>query len=135
MNKEYISNTKLIYYDKYGKEAQIIKSNFKKIISYVNELWGINPKKIKIYISKSTFLFILLTSKWYKKIFLLLFSPLYYLKNKKKWDCFMGASRTEISSILLKPMEVYSRLNTSVGKLIFKNESDNETKLITTLCH
>jgi len=129
----------ILYYKKENnEEIDIIKSNYYKIVNLINKLWGLNqPGVINIYISKSYIKFLLSAFTSYKKIFMGLTLPLWYLKVKKALEHSnaLSAKRNDNYSIYIKPINEHNQSNFSLKTDLFKKEKALTVKFISALCH
>lgn len=135
--KTKIDGLEVIHKERYLKEVNILKFIFKDIVSLVNKLWGFEKKsKIVVYITKSSTKFIFYTLPTYKKILLLLIFPIWYISTKKHLPRWGGITykRDNINFIMAKPIEVYSNIESGIGKMVYKRIRKNETIYKISIC-
>lgn len=140
MKKKQLEQLKIIYENKYSVEKNIIENNYHNIFDLIFILWDFkSPTNIEIYITKSDFKFALMTHSILQKLFLItLLLPYWILierKKRKKWRA-VSHFQKKYPIILLKPIEIYGRLDNSIGKLIYIDGKmyKKKDRFLITLC-
>ncbi|WP_432663723.1 hypothetical protein R9X47_24450 [Wukongibacter baidiensis] len=138
MEKKKLDNLSLTYDFKYRDSAEIVNDIYKNVEDLIYETWGLNvPSKYKIFVVDSYTYFVFAAAPWYLKIAFGLVFPLWYFSARKVWKFAGGITllKVKYSPIVIKPMELLTKADTSIGDKIFIRDKDLRKKLQHIICH
>lgn len=140
MNKLRHEDLCLYYEEKYTKEADIIKSDFTKIVDLIYDLWGKRlNEEVVIYVFDSDLKFIFYAYPISRKILIFTLAlPYWFLKEKKKWKKYRGVyyfdnKRNCTPKILVKSIKFHKMYEQPEFENI--NNVNPEVLFKCTLCH
>ncbi|PKO19138.1 MAG: hypothetical protein CVU39_00885 [Chloroflexi bacterium HGW-Chloroflexi-10] len=118
--------------------AELLSDTVAKVLPLIQESWGLGgPKDCRIYVMTSWWGFFFQSAPWFWRILLILAWPLWCFRARRAWPYSAGWTQRygRQVAIGIKPPRLLEVSDKRIGRHLFVEEKNSETKIRHLMCH